>query len=61
MAGVLLRHVITGHWIRIDAELKVAIKRNLFGMLAQEGVYVVIHTATLTQQPPCSKDFGQSH
>lgn len=40
MAGVLLRHVITGHWIRIDNELKVAIKRNLFGMLAQEGVYV---------------------
>lgn len=41
MAGVLLRHVITSHWIRLDAELKEAIKRNLFGMLAKEDKCVV--------------------
>lgn len=39
MAGVLLRHVITSHWIRLDREMKEAIKKNLFEMLAQEQMY----------------------
>eukprot|EP01127_Copromyxa_protea_P015361 TRINITY_DN4410_c0_g1_i1.p1 TRINITY_DN4410_c0_g1~~TRINITY_DN4410_c0_g1_i1.p1 ORF type:complete len:1067 (-),score=295.62 TRINITY_DN4410_c0_g1_i1:10-3135(-) len=44
MAGVLLRAVITSHWIHLDVSLKAAIKQNLFGMLAQEQVRLVRRT-----------------